>query len=106
MQKLSDDIKQLIETTNWTFAKTYAETWPHEYIVRKNIDDELFVRFVKHIRNYGYKGWFYKKQISYFDDNGFVYWTMGAPIEETIIINRTQKENSYEERLKNGTLPK
>ena len=41
MQKLPDDIKQLIETTNWTFAKTYAETWPHEYIVRKNIDNEL-----------------------------------------------------------------
>ncbi|MBN2891887.1 MAG: hypothetical protein JXL97_08475 [Bacteroidales bacterium] len=106
MQKFSDEIKQLIETINWTFAKTYAETWPHEYIVRKHIDDELFVKFVEHIRNYGYTGWFYQKQITYFDDNGFVYWTMGAPIEETIIINRTQKENSYEERLKNGTLPK
>jgi hypothetical protein len=33
------------------------------------------------------------------------FYSMGAPIEETTIINRTQKENSYEERLKNGTLP-
>jgi hypothetical protein len=30
---------------------------------------------------------------------------MGAPINETTIINRCKKENSYEERLKNKTLP-
>lgn len=30
---------------------------------------------------------------------------MGAPVEETTIINRCLKENSYEARLKNGTLP-
>ena len=106
MEKFSEEIKQLIETTEWTFAKTYAKTWPHEYIVRKNIDDKLFVKFVEHIRKFGYQGWFYKKPITYFDENGLVYWTMGAPIEETIIINRTEKANSYEERLKNGTLPK
>jgi hypothetical protein len=33
------------------------------------------------------------------------YWTMGAPVEETIIINRCTVEGSYENRLKNGTLP-
>jgi len=30
---------------------------------------------------------------------------MGAPFEETIIINRCSKENTYEKRLKDGTLP-
>lgn len=100
-----DKIKILIESTNWTFAKTYAKTWPHEYIVRKNVDDNLFIQFVEHIRKYGYQGFFYKNQMTYFEKDGLIYWTMGAPIEETIIINRTQKENSYEERLKNGTLP-
>jgi hypothetical protein len=39
------------------------------------------------------------------DDGGLVYWTMGAPLEETIIINRCRKENSYEYRLLKGTLP-
>ena len=34
-----------------------------------------------------------------------VYWTMGAPIEETIIINRCKKEQTYEYRLLNGTIP-
>ena len=34
-----------------------------------------------------------------------VYWTMGAPLDETTIINRCRKEDTYEERLKRGTLP-
>lgn len=106
MKKFSEEIKQMIETTEWIFAKTYAKIWPYEYIVRKNINDKLVVKFVEHIRKFGYQGWFYEKKITYFDENGLVYWTMGAPVEETIIINRTAKENSYEERLKNGTLPK
>jgi len=41
----------------------------------------------------------------YFDESGLVYWTMGAPIAETIIINRCPKESTYEYRLKQGTLP-
>jgi len=36
---LPENVLQLIETTKWTFAKSYAETWPHEYIVRKNVDE-------------------------------------------------------------------
>jgi len=31
---------------------------------------------------------------------------MGEPLEETKIINRCKEEDSYENRLKNGTLPK
>lgn len=41
MEQFPDNIKRLIETTKWTFAKTYSDTWPHEYIVRKNVDDNL-----------------------------------------------------------------
>jgi len=105
MSKFTDEIVNFIETEKWTFAKTMPE-WPHEYIVRERVDEQLFLKMVEHIREFGYEGKFYSKMIVYFNHNGFTYWTMGAPIEETIIINRTQKENSYEERLKNGTLPK
>ncbi len=44
-------------------------------------------------------------KITYFDEDGLVYWTMGAAIEETTIINRCSKESTYEYRLKMGTLP-
>ena len=28
------ELRTLIEEEKWTFASTYAKTWPHEYIVR------------------------------------------------------------------------
>ena len=103
---LPEVLRQFVAACRWTFAKTYAPDWPHEYIVRKNVDEELFVQLVLHIRAHGYEGRFYEKPITYFDEGGMVYWTMGSPIEKTVIINRCQKEQTYEERSKNGTLPK
>lgn len=103
MKPFSDSLKNFILQTSWTFAKTMPE-WPHEYLVRGKVDEKQFLALVKHIRQFGYAGSFYQKPITYFDEDDFVYWTMGAAIESTTIINRCRKENSYEARLKNGTL--
>jgi hypothetical protein len=105
MSSLPQALKKFVKDSAWIFAKTYARTWPHEYIVRDRVDKELFVQLVQHIRTQGYEGRFYARKITYFDEDGMTYWTMGDPIEETTIINRCPKENTYEERLKNGTLP-
>ena len=94
-----------VDSNSWTFAKTMPD-WPHFYIVRQPVDESLFVKLVEHIRQFGYKGAFYEKMITYFEEDGLIYWTMGNPVDETTIINRTSKVNSYEERLRNGTLPK
>ncbi|MEJ6581198.1 MAG: hypothetical protein QNL68_15550 [Akkermansiaceae bacterium] len=102
---LPQNLQEFVGDTQWTFAKTYAETWPHEYIVRERVDEQLFVQLVRHIRAHGYEGVFYRKAITYFDEDGLVYWTMGEPIEVTTIINRCEKEQTYEHRLKCGTLP-
>jgi hypothetical protein len=80
--------------------------WPHEYLVRDRVDVELFVALVMHIREHGYLGHFYRREITYFDEGGLAYWTMGAPIEETTIINRCPKEDTFEERKRRGELPK
>ena len=56
----------------------------HEYIVRGRVDVDLFALLVRHIRTNGYEGKFYQKSITYYDDGGLVYWTMGAPLEETL----------------------
>ena len=103
--RLPDALRAFVDQEAWTFAKTYAATWPHEYLVRDRVDEDLFAQLVGHIREHGYQGHFYRKPITYFDESGMTYWTMGAPIEETTIINRCPKENTYEERLKAGTLP-
>jgi hypothetical protein len=102
---LPDPLRHFVDSCRWRFAETYADTWPHEYIVRKNVDEDLFVRLVGHIRGHGYEGRFYRMRITYFEEGGLVYWTMGSPIEETTIVNRCKKEGTYEERLRNGTLP-
>jgi len=106
MKKFSSELKEFINNSKWIFAKTCAATWPHHYIMRERVDENLFIKMVEHIRCFGYEGRFYKMKLIYFEEDGYVYWTMGAPIEETTIINRCTKENTYEYRLKMGTLPK
>lgn len=99
-----DDIRRFLAAEKWTFAKTMPE-WPHEYLVRERVDESLFERTVKHIRSNGYQGHFYQRSITYFEEAGLVYWTMGAPLEETSIINRCRNEDTFESRSKAGKLP-
>ncbi len=99
-----EDLRRFVNDERWTYAKTMPD-WPHEYLVRERVDEELFERVVKHIRSNGYEGRFYQKKITYYEEAGLVYWTMGASLNETIIINRCRKEASFEYRSKNGTLP-
>jgi hypothetical protein len=105
-EEFTSRVQIFIKNSNWIFAKTYAKTWPHEYIVRDQVDESLFVDMVQHIRANGYVGKFYKMDITYFDEDGIVYWTMGDPIETENIINKCTKEQSYEYRLAHDDLPK
>ncbi len=70
--ELSDSLQDFIESCKWTFAKTMPK-WPHEYIVRERVDENLFVKLVQHIRANGYEGDFYKIKITYYDEDGHVY---------------------------------
>ena len=113
MKEFSEEIKNFIQEVDWVFAKTYAKTWPHEYIVHDRVDKKLFYEMAHHIRNHGYQGNFYRSELTYFDEEGITYWTMCGPegtdkwypLHQTQIINRCPKENTYEERLKRGDLP-
>ena len=104
-QSFSPDLLQFVNNEKWVFAKTYAKTWPHEYIVRESVDKGLFDNLVEHIRANGYQGYFYTMEITYYDEAGLVYWTMGAPVEETTIINRCRSDQTYEYRLAHNDLP-
>ena len=99
------ELREFVDRETWTYAKTMPK-WPHEYLVRERVGDEgLFVKLIEHIRSRGYEGTFYSRKITYYDEDGLTYWTMGAPVEETIIINRCRKENTYEVRRDEGRLP-
>jgi len=97
-------LQEFIDSIQWTFAKTMPE-WPHEYIVRDQVDENLFMMLVQHIRWQGYESKFYQRFFTYYDYRGMVYWTMGEPLGETTIINRCRKEDSYESRRLKDTLP-
>ena len=98
MSAFPEKLRNFIDSETWIYAKTMPQ-WPHEYIVKDKVDKGLFVELVKHIREFGYKDFFYKKQLIYFEEDNLLYWTMGAPIEQTTIINRCKKEDSYAERV-------
>ena len=104
MQGFPDHVRAFVDSERWTFAKTMPE-WPHEYLVRARVDEALFEATVVHIRAHGYEGRFYQRPITYFAEGEWVYWTMGAPIPETTIINRCRRDDTYEAREKAGTLP-
>jgi hypothetical protein len=57
LENLPDSLLDFISSVPWAYAKTMP-LWPHEYIVRKNVDEGLFVRLVEHIRKNGYEGKF------------------------------------------------
>lgn len=89
----ANEIKDYIDSVKWQFAKTMPKN-PHEYTVRKwDLDkEEKFVKFINYIRDIGEERSFYKKKYIYFDFEGYSYWTMGNPIDETTVINRAKHE--------------
>ena len=101
---LPAELHAFVTDCHWTYAKTMS-AWPHEYIVRERVDEGLFLRMVAHIRRHGRPGPFYRRTMIYYADGGWVYWTMGAPLEETTVINRCRPEQTYAYRAAHGTLP-
>lgn len=86
-----DKLREMIARCEWTFAKTMPFA-PHEYIVREkcSLTDEEFVYFVDMQRRFGVKERWgnYNNPYLYIDD--YKYWTMGAPYDETTVINRAK----------------
>lgn len=71
----------------WRFAKTMPHN-PHWYTLRKEWRDEEFVRVVQTMRRVGYTEYYQGRRYTMFNVNNMKYWTMGAPLRETILINR------------------
>ena len=87
--KLSD-FRKFIGAQEWTASKHVAA---HEYIVRARVkNDVLFNEFVLKIRKSGFNAKFKGTTYRYYELDGYKYWTMGAPLHETIIINRAKSD--------------
>lgn len=85
-----DEISTFIAAHEWTFAKTMPRI-PHWYTLRhKATSSERFSEFVPEIRFRGVQRPFGRKIFTYLDFDGWTYWTMGEPAEDTTLINRTR----------------
>lgn len=83
-------VRLFIASNTWTFAKTMPQ-WPHWYVVRQKCSDEAeFLRAVEFIREHGQARKFGKHTFIYLDVDDFTYWTLGAPVGATTIINRAR----------------
>lgn len=86
-----EKLRSMIARCEWKFAKTMPFA-PHEYIVRDKcpLTDEEFVYFVNMQREHGVKERWGKYNNPYLYIDDYKYWTMGAPLEETTVINRAK----------------
>src|SRR5678816_521491 len=101
-----DDVRHFVESTTWTFAKTYAATWPHEYVVRRSENAPMILALAQHIAEHGTEARFYAQVRKYHHEGGKVYWAMAPTPEASGLINRCDESQTYEARLAAGSLPK
>ena len=86
-----EKLRLMISRCTWTFARSMPFA-PHEYIVkgRCQLTTEEFELFVNLQREFGVKEQWGKYNNSYLYIDDYKYWTMGAPIAETTVINRAK----------------
>ena len=86
----------LMRGHGWRFALTMAAA-PHWYTLREQWEhDQAFDWAVNIIRDGGYKEKFGRSTFTRLNVNGFKYWTMGAAVDKTILINRAVVDYSTE----------
>lgn len=87
-EKILPDILKKLENKAWTFAKTMPQN-PHFWSAKKDWENpEDFLDAVRHIRTHGDSKFFGRTEYIVFYHKGFRYWTMGARLAQTTIINR------------------
>lgn len=91
---LIEDAKIFVESQKWKYASTYAKTAPHEYLVKRWLNEEnrlLFERLVQTINKYAVTGYFYEHENKYLILEDRYYWYMPCYPDNMAVdlINRT-----------------
>jgi hypothetical protein len=85
-----DYVVAALENAAWTFARTMPQT-PHFYTLRKAWNQPVgFEDVVLYIREHGVRRRFGNTTYVYLDHGDWQYWTMGAHLAATILINRAK----------------
>ena len=108
MTPFSKEIADYLKTLRWKYAKTYRDSWPHEYVVRTDLNDRMYAFICRHIDRFGERGRFYNKIQLYHHEGGFSYWYMvdgSWESDRTGIINRTPTGLYFGKRMEYGLGP-
>lgn len=95
------EVGRWLESQRWIFARS-RPTNPHSYCLRREAgEDAMFEAVVEHIREFGqpYPWWgtVYLQYVA----GSHAYWTMGAAVKDTILINRKSLEQVRLDQLTN-----
>lgn len=88
-----DEVAATLLSKRWIYAKTMPHC-PHWYTLRKEWgeDEARFEAVAEFIRVHGYREKYGRSFYTRLDVNEFKYWTMGAPLGQTILINRAERD--------------
>jgi hypothetical protein len=91
---------ELASSLDWTFAKTYAETAPHHYVVEgrtPGVTHEDLVRAAHVIHTFGKPGKYYSLTKIYLvsPDGRHRWWTEDKYLNCTTLVNRAPTERFY-----------
>ena len=79
--EMSEDyILNVIGDMEWSFAKTCANTNPHEYTIRKSGNAGLFDELCEYITKNSHNEWFFNKRGLYCSIGEHTYWVSGGMI--------------------------
>lgn len=89
-----EEAKAFAERHKWKYATTYAKTAPHEYLVKRWLnegDRHLFERLVQTINKEAVTGYFYEHENRYLILGDQYYWYMPCYPDNMAVdlINRT-----------------
>jgi hypothetical protein len=59
MTAFPEEARRFVHAAKWTFARTYAATWPHEYVVQTPENAAMILAIARHIFEHGTEGRFY-----------------------------------------------
>lgn len=98
-----DDLDWWLETAaglDWIWARTYADTAPHSYVVdgrTAGLTPDDYVRAGRVIHTFGRPAKFYSMTNIYLvsPDGKLKWWTMDANVTDTTLINQATTDRQY-----------
>lgn len=87
-------------TVEWTYARTYARTAPHSYVVLNRtagMTRDDFIRAAHVIHTFGKPAKFYSMTSIYLSspDGRLKWWTMDQHLSDTTLVNQATTERLY-----------